>query len=261
MKKIIVGLLAVAVSVLCADMDWPTLTITAPGNTNNIADIGHNLKSELYALSYDANRTVMDFLVANFSRETMLNELLSQNVRVDQHYLTDGSVEYNSKLALPGKILAVLIPETKAPKLVVPMLCPSCGQEWPDDRPVPAGIDLVPKETESTEFTGIVIDCRNLGLTPALFPRVIDNLSEEVYAINFADPRFVIDGGLVLYSTSDVYNNNRIGYYPLRIQALGVSGAKMTDIKISMFDARRIHGSKRNLALLKECRVAIIFGP
>ncbi|GAH99970.1 unnamed protein product, partial [marine sediment metagenome] len=37
-------------------------------------------------------------------------------------------------------------------------------------------------------------------------------------------------------------------------------GNKLTDVKISSFDARRIHGSKKNIEILKECRVAIIVG-
>jgi len=251
--------LAILIQGAFASMDWQNFTLTVPGT--NPLEIAQNLKSELYTLQYDENRTVMDFLIANFSRETMVNELLKQNTKINQQYLTDGSVEYYSKLPLPGKILAVLIPETKPQKLVVPMLCPCCGQEWPKDKAVPAGVELVPKEIESYEYTGIIIDCRNLGFTPSLFPKILNELSEEIYTVNFADLRYVIDGGLVLYSTSDLFNNSRIGYNPLRIQALGITGAKMTDIKISSFDARRIHGSMRNLTLLKECRVAIIFGP
>ena len=202
----------------------------------------------------------MDFLASNFSRETMLNDVFSQNRKLNQNYLTDGSVEYYSQLVLTGKIMALLVPETKAPKLVVPMLCPCCGQDWPKDKSVPNGMELVPKEIEMNEYTGIVIDCRQISFAPSLFPRILSDLGEEIYSVNFADPRYVIDVGLVLYSTSDPYNNSRVGYNPLRIQAMSAAGSKMHDIKISSFDARRIHGSKKNLALLKECRVAIIFG-
>lgn len=125
----------------------------------------------------------------------------------------------------------------------------------------PPGLELIPQQIESMEYTGVIIDCRGFKLTPCLFPKVYNDLSEEVYSINFANLNQVVDGGLVLYATKDLYNNRRIGYSPLRIRAIGVVGENQTDIKISSFDARRIHGSKKNIELLKECRVAIIFGP
>ena len=84
---------------------------------------------------------------------------------------------------------------------------------------------------------------------------------EEVYSVSFADQNSIIDKGLVLYTTQDLHNNPRIGQNPLRIQAIDITGKAGTDIKISEPDARRIHGSKNNIELLKECRLAIIFGP
>jgi hypothetical protein len=83
---------------------------------------------------------------------------------------------------------------------------------------------------------------------------------EEVYSVNFAELSSVVNNGLVLYTTQDLYNHPRVGYNPLRIKAIGVSGKNPTDIKISQLDARRIHGLQKNIELLKECRVAIIVG-
>lgn len=252
-------LLLLIIQKVFAEMNWESLTIRV--TSNNRAEVAKNLKSELYILQYDENKNIGDFLNVNLNRETLLLQLLNESPVINQRYLTDGSVEYVTEFLLTGKIIALVLPEIKPVKLVVPMLCPYCGQEWPKDRTVPSGLELIPKEIESSEYTGIIIDCRNLKFNPSLFPKIYNELSDEVYSINFADPRCVLDGGLCLFTTKDLYNNSRIGYNPLRIQAMGVTGDKLTNIKISSFDARRIHGSKKNLALLKECRVAIIFSP
>ncbi len=261
MKKFICFLIlgsVIMINIARAEMDWEKVTVkvsdTDPVKLSNL------LKDDLYKLQYDDNKTVREFLQFNFDREQKLLNILNEYRIVDQHYLTDGRIEYVYQLPLNNKIISLLLPEIKPVKLIVPMLCPCCGQDWPQKKPVPEGLELVPKEIESTEYTGIIIDCRGFKIVPCLFPKISNELSEEVYSINFADLRYVIERGLVLYSTKDLYNNQRVGYNPLRIKALSVTGLKPTNIKISSFDARRIHGSKKNLELIKECRVAIIFG-
>lgn len=262
MKKFKVFLILVsilAIGIASAEMDWENVTIKSSATSQaKAADL---LKKELYSLQYDDTKTVGDFLRTNFDRENRLTGLLFEYRRMKQNYLTDGSIEYVYHLPMTNKIMSLLLPDTKPVKFVVPMLCPCCGQEWPIGKSVPEGLELVPKQIESTEYTGIIIDCRSFKINPCLYPKIYNDLLEEVYSINFTNLSHVVDGGLVLYSTQDLYNNPRIGYNPLRIQAFGVIGEKLTDVKISSFDARRIHGSKKNIELLKECRVAIIIAP
>lgn len=256
--------LIIIISILCmrialAEMDWENMIIKLSA-TDEAACVDL-LKDELYSLQYDNSKTVSDFIKANSDLESRLRGVLCEYHNVKQNYLTDGSIEYIYQLPVKNKIMSLLLPDAKSVKLVVPMLCPSCDQEWPDDKLVPAGLELAPKQIESTEYTGIVIDCRAFKLNPCLFPNLYNELLEEVYSVNFADFNHVIDRGLMLYTTKDLYSDSRVGNNPLRIQAIGTVGDKLTDIKISSFDARHIHGSKRNIELLKECRVAIIFTP
>lgn len=248
----------IGITIAQADMDWETMTIkvSSPDQTSAI-DL---LKQELYDVPYDGARTVGDFLRMHPEREMRLQGFLYEYRRINQNYLTDGSIEFLNELPLTNKIMSLLIPDRQPTSLVVPMLCPLCGQDWPQDKDIPDGITLLPKQSESNEYTGIVIDCRSLRLSPSLFPTIYTETMIEVYSVNFADLNYITDRGLVLFSSQDLYNNPRIGYNPLRIQALAVAGSNFSDIKISSFDARRIHGSEKNLKLLKECRVVIIVG-
>ncbi len=256
-NSIILGVI-LAVGFASAEMDWDNHTIKVSA-VNQAAGVDL-LKKDLYSLQYDENRTVGEFLKAHFDREIKMTELLLQYQTMKQNYLTDGSIEYAYQLPITNKIMSLLLPDTKPVTYIVPMVCPCCGQDWPIGKPVPDGLELVPKQIEPTEYTGIIIDCRGLKLNRCLFPRIFNERQEEVYSINFADLNYVVDGGLVLYSTKDLYNHPRVGYNPLRIRAISVAGTNMTSVKISSFDARRIHGSKKNINLLKECRVAIIVG-
>jgi len=241
------------------EMDWKTYTLKA--STTDQTTAFELLKKEFNTLQYDQGTLVMDFLQNKPELSNQISSLLSNYCILKQNYLTDGSIEYVYHLSLTNKIMSQLLPKASSVKLVVPMLCPCCGQKWPDGKPVPHGLELVPRQIESTMYTGIVIDCRSFDLKPCLFPCIYNDMLEEVYSVSFADQNSIIDKGLVLYTTQDLHNNPRIGQNPLRIQATDIIGKAGTDIKISGPDARRIHGSKNNIELLKECRLAIIFGP
>lgn len=240
------------------EMDWEAYTLKASANDQTTAfDL---LKKEFNALQYDQDMLVSDFLQTNAQITSQITSLLLNHRILKQNYLTDGSIEYVYHLTLTNKILAHLLPKASSVKLVVPMLCPCCGQEWPGGKAVPQGLELAPKQIESIMYTGIVIDCRGFNLKPCLFPKVYNEMMEEIYSTSFADQNSIIDRGLVLYTPRDLFNNPRIGQNPLLIQAIDIIGEARTDIKISGPDARRIHGSKNNIELLKECRLAIIFG-
>jgi hypothetical protein len=242
---------------LCfADMDWDSLIIKV--STKEQSKAIHLLKSELYNLQYDAEMKVSDFLRAHSDREPGLKDLLP-NYRMNVHYLTDGTIEYGLRLSLKPEILSLLLPETKPVQYVVPMLCPCCGQEWPTDRVPPVRLTLIPKEIEKTAYTGIIIDCRDLDVTPCLLPRVFAEKLVEVFSIDFADPLCYIERGLIAYTKDEIVENPRTGANPLIIKGLGLVANRRTDIRISSADAQHLHGSQNNLNLLRECRVAVIF--
>jgi hypothetical protein len=240
-----------------ADVDWARLVIRE--STNDQTSATGLLKKELYNLQYDAEMRVADFLRMHPDLERSITEFLKRP-KIDQHYLTDGTIEYGYQLPLVGGIIQALVPDVRPVQLMVPMLCPTCKQSWPRDRRLPEGITLIPKENEVSDFSGIIIDCRGFALTPCLFPRILDETLVEVYSGNFADSQYLTLRGLVTYYSDETKARLRIGDNPLLIKALGITGGKATDIKISTADAQRIHGSQNNLNLLRECRVAIIFG-
>jgi len=260
MRKLLLFLftLSILAQPCLGDTDWSRLVVRQ--STSDHAKAVELLRIELYELQFDAKMNVGEFLRKHRDREKMVAELL-QGYKMDQHYLTDGTIEYDYYLALTSGIIAAILPETKPVGFVVPMLCPCCGQTWPAEKQPSEGITLIPKEIEKTNFSGIVIDCRGLKLNPCLFPKVFNDSLNEVFSVNFADTNYVAQYGLVTYTTNDAQSHSRIGDKPLRIKALGVFGDKRTDIKISTHDSQRIHGSQNNLNLLRECRVAIIFGP
>lgn len=252
-------ILAAGLQTLRADMNWEKYIFQSAASSGRSGN--ELLFQDLKNVYYDADQTIGEYLQRDFDRQEKMMRLITQYHTVDQNYLTDGGIENLYRISLTDKILSLLIPPLNKIKLVVPMLCPCCGQEWPIGKAVPPDLELIPKETEPGRYSGIIIDCRGLPLRPALFPKIYNEIGDEIHSVNFSDPNYTVEIGLVLYVNQEPYNDPRIGYNPLRIRSIGVTGKNMTDIKISSFDARRIHGSANNLQLLRECRVAVIFGP
>jgi hypothetical protein len=240
-----------------ADVDWANF-ILRESTTDQKLVLGL-LRDELYGLQYDAQTRVGDLLRKNPDQEERVTELLNHYIS-DQHYLTDGTMEYGYELSLLPGIIAEIMPAQQSIQLVVPMLCPICKQEWPPDQKPPEGITLIPKDNEISDFSGIIIDCRDFALTPCLFPKIFNESMLEAFSSDFADAHYVIRRGLAGYYGDETEAESRIGENPLVIRALGVIGKKRTDIKISSADTKRIHSSQNILNLLRECRVAIVFG-
>jgi hypothetical protein len=239
-----------------ADMDWRTLVVKVFTSDQSAAT--KLLKQELYGIQYDAHMSVGDFLHQNLTLEVKTDEFLKRP-KVDQHYLTDGTIEYGYNLPLTGGIMQEILPAAQPVSLMVPMLCPTCGQPWPEHEHLPEGISLIPKDNEVSHFSGIIIDCRGHTLEPCLFPKILSEGMVNVYSRDFADPHYIILRGLAAYCDSEEWAKIRTGQNPLRIEAIGITDDR-TNIIISTPDAQTIHGAQNNLNLLRECRVAIIVG-
>ncbi len=250
--------LCVMIASMCfAEMDWEHLVlIESAADQSKGTDL---LKTGLYSVQYDSKRTVGEYLRDLPDRDAVIADHVAR-YKLDQYYLTDGTIEYGFHLWLTQSIMSLLVPAKQPVELVVPMLCPVCDQDWPSGKQPPAGIQLKPKALDRTNYTGIIIDCRDLGITPCLFPVVYNEKMQEIYSINFADTSAVLERGLVIYTESEAAAALRTGDNPLKIRALAGIGELRTDVKIPAASAQRIHGSQNNLTLLRECRVAVVFG-
>ncbi|MBN2620670.1 hypothetical protein JXB22_06205 [candidate division WOR-3 bacterium] len=239
------------------EFDWTRFTVKV--TTTEKTDITDLLFNALLTIQYDETRTVEDYLASHQGSDEVIIKCITNCTSTQQNFLTDGGIEYIHQLDLTDKIMHLLLPIQHPVRFVVPMLCPCCGQKWPENRPVQDTIELVPQQIDKTDYTGIVFDCRGYPIKPCLFPKIVTDEDEEVYSADFASLSSLTEWGLAQYSNDKDLTPPRAGRKPLVVPAIGITGAKQTNIVISIADAQRIHGSKENVQLLKECRVVIIF--
>jgi len=218
-------------------------------------------KSLIKNLFFDTYRTVEEYLTENGKIARQYDRLNINSKESDVRYLSDGSTIYEYEVPITGSIMKLLVPGTGGGIPITTLCCPACARPWPEDLPVPEGVKLVPLENEFTpQYTGVLIDARDITLNPALFPKIYSDEDKEVYSLSFATSDYVIAHGLLSYTTSfgDAFKSERLGINPLRITALRSVGDNKTDIVISSASAKMMHSSQHNLGLLEHCQVVVL---
>lgn len=266
MKKILL-ISALFCFILCyADsIDFNTWTVKIETKESNVslAQISDQAKTIIKNALFDANRTVEDYLAANSRISKQFNRINMNTRQSDYRFLSNGSTINDYEIPITGQIMKTLIPGTGGGIPLATLCCPTCNQLWPENMPVPVGVKLIPLENELTpEYTGVLIDARDITLNPSLFLKVFTDQGKEAYGLSFADSMYVINQGLVSYvhSLDQAFNNERLGFNPLRITALKSSGLNKTDIIISDASVKMMHSSQHNLKNLEQCKVVVLIG-
>ena len=88
----------------------------------------------------------------------------------------------------------------------------------------------------------MVIDARNLGLRPALLPRIVDQEGQEVYVGQVVTRTNAVEQGVAGYAkdVNAASNNFRVTDNPAVIKALSAAGTARTDIVIGQADAQSL---------------------
>ena len=164
-----------------------------------------------------------------------LEALVTQAAVVETRYLPRGVVETAVQLPFAGQLTALFLPASSA--------------LTPDDEP----------KTEAVH-TGVVIDARGLAIQPALFPRIVDERGQTLYAPESVDREAAVQQGYVTYAK--VFNQApaqaRIGEHPLVLRALRVAGESRVDLVLSDAEATRMRDYVATRRLVRQCRVLIV---
>jgi len=125
---------------------------------------------------------------------------------------------------------------------------------------------VVDKKADSTEsrkkkaFTGLIVDCRGLKVTPALVPHILDEEGNEIYGPSVVTRRDAVRKGVAgdERKIHDALHDPRIGANPLVVKAVRASGRNSCDIVVSDADAARIVAAPENLGFLRCADVIIV---
>lgn len=107
------------------------------------------------------------------------------------------------------------------------------------------------------DYTGLIIDCRGLGLKSVMSP-VIKNINgTKIYGHKDLDVERIIREGMADY-VSDPQKVSRAGFNPLIIRALSLEDNNSTPV-ISIEDSNRLLIENHATRFLKELKVVFLF--
>lgn len=207
------------------------------------ADALRQLLEVIQGVHVNSETVVRDFVTESDVIKTQVEGLVKGAEQVGEpRYMSDGSVEVDYQIKIFGNesIASVIKPE-----------------QQPDNTP-PTKI-TAPEAQVS--YTSVIIDCKGLGVQPAMSPSLLDSDGGEIYYGNLpVDPDFVINEGIVSYATSmsEAKKNVRAGANPLILKGLKVEGLFKADVTVSNDDAKKLIGANEKSDFLKSSKVIMV---
>ncbi|MBF2054480.1 MAG: hypothetical protein IGS03_13615 [Candidatus Sericytochromatia bacterium] len=207
-----------------------------------LTDAFRQLAEVTQSLRVDAETLVRDYTLESPMLKEQVSNLVKNAQRLDTRYLDNGTIEVDLALKLYNSsgLNGILQPQ----KHIVP--------------PPPVTLEADP---QPGDYTGVIVDCRGLGLEAALSPAILAQSGGELYLSELPfDPDYVINQGIVGYahSLSQARQNRRVGSKPLIIKGLSTSGAYRADVIISDIDTRRLLGLEAQGKVLSQAKVIFV---
>lgn len=210
-------------------------------------DAARNLMELIKGVNINTSTSIQGAMVQDDLIQTQISGRLHGIRPVEKpRYFSDGSVQVKLEARLREVIPENLYMENTggAPREITPS-----GQ------PV-GGSSLL----GGAAFTGVVIDARGTGVTPAMSPKIYDPKGAEVYGSAYIDREWAVTHGVVGYAKSveDAKKIDRVAGNPAVIKAVESKGANNSDLVISQADADALRSIAQQQTFLRESRVMIV---
>lgn len=175
-----------------------------------IVDAYRNLVTEVNGVQVDADTTVANSATSNDIIHTHVAGVI-KGAKVVSENFADGMYRVTVSLPVFGEqsLAAAVLPVNTT---VAPFASPSTFTPAVQ----PASQPVVGK------YTGVVVDCRGLGLSTAMSPVIKAANGQPVYGYKNLDSQFVIKNGMAGYSNTVDDGVNRAGANPLILKAVSV---------------------------------------
>jgi len=193
------------------------------------------LWAALDQVRFDAKQMLGPAIRQAEARRHELEAMVAQATVVGTRYLPGPTVETTVQLPLAGQLTALFLTASSA--------SPADGEP-----------------RSEAPHTGVVIDARGLAIQPALFPRIVDESGQSLYAPTDVDTEAAVQQGYIAYAKAfdGAPAQVRIGERPLVLRALRVAGDSRVDLVLSHAEAARIRDYAATRRLVRQCRVLIV---
>jgi len=286
MKKLYILLFSLLLSTTCfaSDINWNSNTITAIGigsapasvtagqadalaRRAAIVDAYRNLAGIVYGVELENHTTVQQLAVKKDTIKTAISGAINNARITDEEQLDNGNYQVTLCMPIFGQRNS-LASALWQDKVAMPdfasqsdPITPATTVPTVTETPAPATV-VTPAATPTViptgAITGVVIDCRGLGLERAMAPNILDNSGRTIYNSKNVEDTAIIKNGLASYSKSDSPSNiDYAGANPLIVKAVSLMDFNRNPV-VSKDDGDKILAANQNYAFLKKCAVVFI---
>jgi hypothetical protein len=197
----------------------------------------HDLIGLLQSIRIDSKSTVKEALDHEGARDKLVAAILKDSYVVERSVSADGKVKVAVAIRLNGSFADLVLPKSI-------MTIRTVEQSQKKEEP----------------FTGLLIDCRGIPLSPAMVPMIVDEEGQVVYGTAFVSRDYALEEGMAAYARgmAKARDNPRVGAKPLMVKGLRTVKARSSDIVISNADAGKIKRAGSNLSFLHRGRVLFV---
>lgn len=201
----------------------------------------HNLYQLILGIRVRGKTTVAHLMHNDSGREAKVRGFVRAAEVVEVLFRPDGHVEATVAMKFSPSFLDTLLPPDI--KVIRPVKQPRAE-----------------KPSKSNGYTGLIIDCRGLGLLPSLVPRVVGEDGNMVFGSALVSRDYATKGGIAIYvrGLKEAQGIGRAGKKPLVLKAIRTAPEDRTTAVISKADARKVLDDPLNLRLLHYCRLIFV---
>jgi len=277
--------LLLSTTCFASEINWNSNTITAigigsapasmtGGQANALArraavvDAYRSLVGIVYGVELENHTTVQQLAVKKDTIKTAISGAINNARITDEEQLDDGNYQVTLCMPIFGQRNSLASALWQDQPSLPPVI-----QNYPVAPTVPAvteapvAVATAAATTSSTTaaptpatgvITGLVIDCRGLGLERAMAPNILDDSGRTIYNSKNVDASAIVKNGLASYSKSDTPSNiDYAGANPLIIKAVSLIDFNRNPV-VSKADGDKILASNQKYDFLKRCAVVFI---
>lgn len=230
-------------------------------------DACRNLAEYVQGIQVTSDTTVRDMAVESDVIQTHVTALVRGAKIVSETADSDTTYEVTIQVPMFGTTdslaKAVLTPPVQKEAFPAPVIVPSTPAASAAPSPAPADTSTaapVPSTAVNLRavgsYTGLVVDCRGLGLKPVMSPVIKNEQGQWIYGYKNLDYAKVIANGMAGY-TSDINGTVRAGSHPLVVKAAALDEFKGNPV-LATADANRVLAENQASGFLDNCAVVFV---
>lgn len=211
-----------------------------------MADAYRQLLEMTQGVQVDAETTVEMMMTTSDIIRTKVSGVIKGARIVSENITPDGAYEVTMQIGMfgTGSLADAVI---ERPTEIVPFPTPQ------PTMPSQPSVTI----TVSGGYTGVVIDCRGLGLNPVMSPVIKDTAGHKLYGHTNINPDYVIQNGMASYA-HDMSMASRAGSNPLVIRAQGLEDHNANPV-ISVDDGNLMLLENNSNGFLSQTAVVFLY--